>query len=388
MIKTIAWVLYQGRLPRDGESPEVAELKQETFMIPDLKDQEVLVEPIYGCWEGNMSHGIARSPVDICLQRGEEKVVLGNSGVIRVLKLGSSVTDFNEGDLCLVFCNGEWDKHGYPTKIYAYDAPGTIGVLAKQTKLHEQQLIRLPAETSLTLRQWAAFSLRYITAWANWKVAYGSWRLQISENDYPEPFVWGWGGGTTFAEVTLARLFNCQVAMVTSNDARLRLLERMNVFPIDRRRFGALQLDEERYKSDSAYKETYKSAENIFLDIVREHTRGAGVSIFIDYIGLPVLRASLKALARPGIITTAGWKGGMNLSIIRAIECMNWNTHVHTHYARRADALAAVQFAEAHKWAPPDCDNVYSWDAIPQLAHDYAHGNISSYFPIYQINSP
>lgn len=386
MIKTMAWILYRGCIPQGAEAPEIAELKQETFTIPDLTEQEVLVEPIYGCWEGNMSHAIARHPIDICWRRGEEKVVIGNSGVVRVLKPGLSVTDFNEGDLCLVFCNGEWDKYGYPIKIYAYDTPGTIGLLARQTKLHEKQLIRIPARTRYTLRQWAAFSLRYITAWANWKVAYGSWRLQISEKDYPEPFVWGWGGGVTFAELTLARLFNCQVAMVASNDERLKLLEQMDVFPVDRRRFRALHFDEERYKSDSAYKEAYKSAEDMFLNIVQEHTRGAGVSIFIDHIGSPVFRATLKALARPGIITTAGWKGGMNLSTIRAIECMNWNTHVHTHYARLADAMEAVQFAEANEWAPPECGSVYSWDDLPRLAHDYDQGNISSYFPIYQIN--
>ena len=66
-----------------------------------------------------MSHALSRSPVDICRQRREEKVVIGNAGVVRVLKAGDGVKSVREGDLCLVFCNGVWDEAGYPEKIYA-----------------------------------------------------------------------------------------------------------------------------------------------------------------------------------------------------------------------------------------------------------------------------
>ena len=112
----------------------------------------------------------------------------------------------------------------------------------------------------------------------------------------------------------------------------------------------------------------------------------AGVSIFIDFIGLPVFRATLKTLARPGVITTAGWKEGMNPSTVRAIDCINWHTHVHTHYARYAEGAEAVEFAEKNDWMPPADDSVYGWDEIPTLAREYAFGSIVSYFPLFQIN--
>jgi NADPH:quinone reductase-like Zn-dependent oxidoreductase len=383
MITTEAWVLHAGEDPR---KPRPAELKLEPFSFPDITELEVLAEPIYGCWEGNMTHAIERRPVDICRQRGEPKVVIGNAGVVRILKTGSAVTTVKKGDLCLVFCNGVWDKFGYPEKILAYDAPGTMGVLAKQTKLHEKQVILVPEESQYTLQQWAAFSLRYITAWANWKLAYGCWRLQMTEEDCPAPFVWGWGGGVSMAELALAKFAGCRVAMISSDDRRLKLIEQMGIKPIDRRKFPNLDFDEKKYAEDPAYKKLYQESEAIFLEKVRKNTLDLGVSIFIDYVGSPVIRATLKALARQGVITTAGWKEGMKIQTIRAMECIDRHIHVHTHYARYAQGRAAVRFAEDTGWLPTIDGDVYSWQDIPKLAHDYSEGKISAYFPMFEVN--
>lgn len=386
MITTEAWVLHQGPPKGESRGPVVAELRRESFTSPNITEFEVLAEPIYGCWEGNMSHAVERDPVDICRQRGEESVVIGNAGVVRVLKAGGAVTSFKEGDLCLVFCNGVWDDLGYPQQIYAYDAPGTMGLLAKQTKLHEKNLIKIPDGTRFNLRQWAAFSLRHITAWANWKVAYGCLQLQLPEDVRRVEHVWGWGGGVTLAELGLAQFAGCRVAMIASSDERLELLRRLGITPVDRRRFGDLSFEQDRYQADADYRKVYQRSEDMFLEAVSELTGGAGVSIFIDFIGLPVFRATLKALARPGVITTAGWKEGMHLSVVRAIECMKWHTHVHTHYARYPEALAAVRFAEENGWMPEVGEEVYGWDELPRLAREYMAGEVSSYFPIYQVN--
>lgn len=380
MITTQAWVIHQSE--KKNGHPVPAELRQEIFSFPQIGNDEVLVEPIYGCWEGNMAHALSRSPVDICEQRKEPRVVIGNAGVVRVLKTGSAVTTVGEGDLCLVFCNGVWDKYGYPKKIFGYDAPGSIGLLAKQTKLHEKQLIRVPKDSQHSLPQWAAFSLRYITAWANWKVAFGC--LKVHQVNGAAPIVWGWGGGVAFAEAALAKLWGCRSSLISSQDDRLKLISDAGIEAIDRRKFS--NLDFARCSSEPEFKAAYQEAEDAFLETVKEKTGGAGVSIFVDYIGLPVLRATLKALGRPGVITTAGWKAGMNLSTLRAIECMNWHVHVHTHYARYAEGQEAVTFAEENGWAPPVDDPSYGWDEIPQLADDYAAGKCSSYFPLFQVN--
>ncbi len=383
-ITTEAWVLHAGKSIKGGEP---AELKREPFTFDDINEQEVLVEPLYGCWEGNMSHALDRRPVDICIQRNEPKVVIGNAGVVRILKCGSAVTTVKPGNIALLFCNGKWDKFGYPEKILGYDAEGTIGLLARQTKLHQHQVIALPEDTQFTPQQWAAFSLRYITAWSNWNLAYKVWRIQMTEEDCPAPHVWGWGGGVSYAELALAKFSGCRVAMLSANDDRLCEFKHMGIHPVDRRQFPDLDFDEERYRTDPDYKKLYLASEQKFLSIVHERTGGLGVSIFIDYVGSPVIRATLKALARQGVVTTAGWKHGMTISTMRAMECISRHQHVHTHYARYPQGRTAIRFAEDTGWMPHlNGHREYSFDDIPELARDYADGKCS-YFPIFRINS-
>src|SRR6185436_4621492 len=120
----------------------------------DPGPEEALVSPLFGCMEGNMGHAVDRRPIDLCLARGEARVVVGNAGV-----------------------------------------------LAKQTRMHQKQLIPIPQKTAYPLEQWAAFSLRYVTAWSNWELAYGTLRLLPNDTALPHPEVWGWGGGVSLGEL-------------------------------------------------------------------------------------------------------------------------------------------------------------------------------------------
>jgi NADPH:quinone reductase-like Zn-dependent oxidoreductase len=383
MIVTEAWTLSE---LRPGGDCKTMPLKKERFTFPDITEDEVLVEPLYGTWEGNMGHALHRRPIDICKERGELKVVIGNSGVVRVLKTGAAVRSVREGSHCILFCNALPDRRGYPTKIFGYDAPNTVGLLAKRTKVKHDQLIAIPSRSKYSLQQWAAFSLRYITAWANWKVAYACWQTLADVSGPLRTYVWGWGGGVAFAELQLARLQDCEAAMIASTDYRLRAIRQAKLIAVDRRHFQDLSFDARRYAACSEYRAKYQDAERNFLDRVEIETEGQGVSIFIDFIGSPVFRATLNSLGRPGVLTSAGWKDGMKLTSIRALECMNWHMHVHTHYARYDDGCEAVRFAEENGWMPTLHDRTYGWDEIPELADDYDTGRICDYFPIYQVN--
>ncbi|MFT7625907.1 MAG: hypothetical protein ACI9WU_005098, partial [Myxococcota bacterium] len=158
-VKADAWVLYRG----DG-SGAPGELIRETFEFENIKDNEVLCQPLYGCWEGNMGHAVERKPVDICAIRGEEKVVMGNAGVVKILECGKNVTTVEPGQNAIIFCNGIEDEFGYPKKIMGFDAPNTMGVLATKMKATQRQVIAIPEDSEYSLAQWAAFSLRYVTA--------------------------------------------------------------------------------------------------------------------------------------------------------------------------------------------------------------------------------
>ena len=211
----------------------------------------------------------------------------------------------------------------------------------------------------------------------------------MSQEEVPDEqtFVWGWGGGVVLAELALAKSKGCQVFMLSSQADRLKLIQDMGITPIDRRRFSALDFNEEKYQVDSAYKQRYQEAEKAFLSTVSDYTNRCGASIFIDNIGSPVFRATVKALGRQGVVTTAGWKKGMNLQFLRAIECINRHVYVHTHGSRYSESIAAIAFAEETGWLPPDTTEVYGWEEIPQLARDYSAGRTTSYFPLFQINA-
>lgn len=362
-ISTEAWVLHRG----EGAGYP-GQLVRETFTFPGIGPEEVLATPLYGCWEGNMGHSVQRSPIDICALRNEDRVVIGNAGVVQVTRTGSAVTTLREGDICLVFSVGTPDPYGYPITVLAYDAPGTMGVLAKTMKLLPRQLIPIPQGSPFSPQQWAAFSLRYITAWANWNIAWGCWQTQMPEVPPEDVFVCGWGGGVSYAELLLAKAMGCRVAMLASTPKRIAHLKSLGLDPIDRGSFG-----EATFEAD-------------FLAAIRERTGGRGVSIFIDNIGSHY-RSTLKAIGRQGIIATSGWKHGMTYPTMRAMECISRHIHVFTHYARYPEGLAAVAFAQERAWLPPVGPS-YAWDDIPRLAEEYHAGVIDDYFPIFAVNGP
>ncbi len=384
-IKTEAWVYQEGQKNENWESL----FKKEIISFDDVSEKEIVVEPIFGGWEANMTHALNREPMDVCKKRGDSKVVLGNSGIVRVLKIGKNVTRVKEGDLCVFFAISRLNRFGCIDTYFAfgYDEPGSIGLLAKQTKVREEQLYLIPKNSKVPLYQWSIISLRYITAWSNWKVSKKCLEAVISREDYPSPYVFGWGGGVALGELILAKEQGFKTAMIASSDERLEFIKNLGIHPIDRRRFPDLNYDPQKYKADSGYRKKYIASLKIFRDIVKELTEGNGVSIFIENIGTPVYPATIRVLGSPGVITTSGWKEGMNINIIRAIECLQRHIHVYTHAGRLSEGEEVISYAEKNNWLPQKHSPIYDWEDIPRLAQDYSRGKISSYFPAFQVNS-
>jgi NADPH:quinone reductase-like Zn-dependent oxidoreductase len=376
------WFLY----PSAPDEPvKAGRLVREAFEVSEPGSDEVLAEPLYGCWEGNMEHALSRRPVDICRLRGEGRVLIGNAGVVRVIAAGADVHQLEVGQEAIIFPSSLVDRFGYPERMLAYDAPGTMGCLASRIKLKERELVPVPQNSRHPLAKWAAFSVRYITAWSNWAVAIGTFRLLVGRHEFPEPHVWGWGGGTTLAELELARRHGCRTIMLSGSSSHLQQIRSAGIACIDHRRFGPIIFDEERYAGDSDFRQAYGRAENAFLHEVADRTRGESVHVFVDYIGSPVFRATSKALAREGVITTAGWKSGMTISYLRSVACINRQQLIHTHYARYDQALAAVRYAEEHNWMPQIDEPIYRFDDVPELATRYCSGQ-TGYFPVYSVN--
>lgn len=363
-------------------------LQRDLFTFGPLEEGEALVEPILGSWEANIDHALARSPIDVCSSRGEDAVVLGNLGVVRVLKVNADDRDVQvrEGDLCLLLPFGKCDRYGYAELAYAYDAPNTIGLLTKRSKMDTRVLLPIPADTAYSLSQWATYG-RYFTAWDNWQKAYGCWRTQIADDDPSSHLVFGWGGGVAFAELMLAKRAGFRVAMTAGSDERIALLREHGIVPVDRRLYPDLSLPPRQARADRERQARRRQSVADFLRVVEELSDGQGVAIFVDNIGEPLYDVTVKALAREGVVTTCGWKAGMRLSHLRGAECISRHIHVNTHVWRLPDSPGIRDFQESSGWmAPEGSTAVYDFDEVPKLADDYAEGRIGSYFPLYNVN--
>ena len=386
---TDAWVLHAGY-----ESPPAAtvgeELRREPFELADLAPGEALVEPVLGSWEANLEHALRRSPIDVCSTRGERVVLLGNFGVVQVVRVepggpdGLAGQEVREGDLCLLLAFGPTDRHGYAELVYAYDAPNTFGLLARRTKIPARLLLPLPAATRHSLAQWAAYG-RYFTAWDNWRCAVGCWRVQVPDDDPADHLVIGWGGGVSLALLTLARRQGFRVAMTASSDTRLALLDRLGITPIDRREFPGLA----SAGPGGADRDQARRHRQSLADLRRrvdEPSDGRGVSVFADNIGQPLFEATRAVLARQGVITTCGWKAGMRLNYLRGAECIDRHLFVHTHVWRYQDSARIRDDIEETGWLPDEADTVvYGFDEVPELATAYSDGRVDSYFPLYRV---
>ncbi len=185
-----------------------------------------------------MSHAVLRDPIDVCRRLGQEWIVLGNSGVVRIL---SSRTGYlPEGTLCAFAPIAKQDPYGYVRTVCAYDEPGTMGTLAERFYVNASQLVPLPDEKVVPLARWASFPVRYTSAWSNWRVALGAWRLQMPSVSTEQTHVWAWGGGVAFAELDLARSIGCKTVMFHTGKERGEIIRAAGITPVDRERFPGL----------------------------------------------------------------------------------------------------------------------------------------------------
>ncbi|MGH8930566.1 MAG: zinc-binding alcohol dehydrogenase family protein [Egibacteraceae bacterium] len=312
MDTTKAWVLHPGPASAHGRALPRGELTLVNIPVSRPGDREVLVEPRAGCWEANMEHAVARRPIDVVRHRGEERIVIGTCGVVRVLSTGASMRGLRPGQDCLWIPFGQVDDQGYARTISGYDAPGSPGLLARRFVTSANRLVPLPEESRHAILRWAPFA-RYFTAWDNWRVASRCWRSQVEDAWGDPPLVVGWGGGVVFAELELARHEGFKTAMVSGRCSRLAEIAASGATAIDRREFPDINYLAAKRSDDPSALERYRVSEARFLEIVAELSGGRGVAIFLDNLGGGLHRATLKSLARQGVISTVGWKDGMKL---------------------------------------------------------------------------
>ncbi|MGH1557238.1 hypothetical protein ACRAWD_04295 [Caulobacter segnis] len=144
--------------------------------------------------------------------------------------------------MCIFCAAAQLDDYGYTTVVHGYDGRGTVGVLAKRMKARGYTFFRIPQGTRHSLQQWAAFSLRHMTAWSNWKVAL---ELIACRSPRPKIRVRAFGGwaGTTLAQLDLARRAGCDAIVISGSDHHLDEIAKRGITAVDRRQFPDLNHD-------------------------------------------------------------------------------------------------------------------------------------------------
>ena len=395
---TPAWLLRSGA--ETGPIEDIgAALQLERYELPEMGPGDCLVEPLLVSWEGNLDHALRRQPIDVCSTRRDSPLVLGNIGLVRVLRSGDAVTALGPpptdpaqprpapvtaGQLALVLPFGTRDDAGYAPLIWGYDCPKSGGLLARRTIVPADLLLPLPKDSRWPLPRWAAYG-RYFTAWDNWRVAYGCWRVQMPEADPGDHLVFAWGGGVALAWVTWAQRHGFTAALAYGQTERLTWLTELGLVPIDRRDYPGLA--EPEAGSPDGYGTAHRRARRDFARRMEELSGGRGVALLLDNVGQPLYPTTLAALGRQGVVTTCGWKAGMRLSQLRAVECQRRHLHVHTHLWRHQDSPAIRDAMEATGWLAPAASlSLTDFEGVPELARDYSLGRCAAYTPLVRIN--
>jgi NADPH:quinone reductase-like Zn-dependent oxidoreductase len=158
---------------------------------------------------------------------------------------------------------------------------------------------------------------------------------------------------------------------------------------VDRRAFPDLALPARARGVDRERLARHQESSAAFQALIDDLSDGHGVAVLVDNIGEPLHKATTRALARQGVVTTCGWKAGMRIAHLRGAACIARQLHVNTHVWRLPDSPVIRDVQEATGWiAPAGSTTVADFDAVPALAADYAAGRIDSYFPLYRVNHP
>ncbi|WP_394275176.1 hypothetical protein [Luteococcus sp.] len=344
-----------------------------------------MATPLLGAWEANIDHAVTRSPIDVCSTREEDEIVLGNLGVVRVDELGPGCERSNlaPGDVCMLMPFGVTDRHGFAELVHAYDCPGTLGLLARETHLPAELLLPIPPGTRHTLEQWATYG-RLFTALDLWRRAQTILQLQAPDHDPSQELIFAWGGGVALIFLQIAQQHGYRTAMTASSDVRLELITSLGITPVDRRAFPHLNVPR-RTSSQPGAHARHQESRRAFLAAVAELSDGSGAAIVLDNIGEALYPVTLGALAREGVLATCGWKAGMRVSHLRGSECIQRHVHLHTHVWHRHSSAAMRDWFEAGNLVPPShAISVVNFDEIGRMARTSVEQGLPDYFTLYR----
>ncbi len=356
------------RVEGDMDSFDISRvIKLDTFELREMGPEDVHLRILAVSGEHNINHAALADTVNIAESRGG-KIFPGNSAVGEVTAVGDRVTKFKPGDIAITHCNGAPDRYGYPIRIWAYDAPDSIGWYAEEAVVGEWQLVPAPLASGLNLWEIAALPLRAPTAYHLWRRALGIYRLKVSREHRAKLNVLSFGGGVGECFLMLARAEGHDAYFCSGSPERRAALEKLGVQGIDQKAF-------DRFRNRDGVK--------AFSKEVKRLTDGEGMHLVCDMLRGPVFEAGLAAAARQGVNVSAGWQLSQVVEYNSTLMSVKQVTLDHTHYETIEGCWAATELYGS-VFKPTIHKEIYPFEEMPR-AFVEMEANIQTGIPIIRV---
>jgi crotonyl-CoA carboxylase/reductase len=354
-----------GGNPSDMDVANVVKL--DTLELRDVGPTDVHLRIVAASAEHNIDHAATADTVNIADARGG-KMYPGNSAMGEVLAVGDQVTKFKPGDIVITHCNGGPDRYGFPLRIWAYDAPDSVGWYGEEAVVGEWQLIHAPLDSGLSVWEIAALPLRAPTAYHMWRRALGIYRVKVPREYQAELNVLSFGGGVGELFLQLAKAEGHNAYFCAGSPERREALEKFGIVGIDQKQFNRF-----------AGKDDVKA----FRKHVSEITNGEDMHIVCDMLRGPVFGAGLAVSARQGVNVSAGWQLSQVVEYNSTLMSVKQVTIDHTHYETVIGCAAATElYGKVFK--PTVHKEVYDFEDLPRAFHEM-HDNTQTGIPIIRM---
>lgn len=342
-------------------------LKFDTLTLPSLASDGVRLRILAFSMEHNLDHAAQADTVNIAELRGG-KMYPGNSAVGEVIEVGPAVKRFRVGDIAITHCLGDEDPYGYPSRIWAYDKPDSVGWYSEEAVVGEWQIIPAPLSCGLNLWEIAALPLRAPTAYHLWRRGHDLFRVKVPREKLGRLNVLGFGGGVSELFLMLAHAEGHRAFFCSGSPERRKHLESMGIESFDQRKYN-------RFASAADIK--------AFQADVKQRTAGVGMHVVCDMLRGPVFEAGLTVQARQGVNVSSGWQVAKKVSYDSANLSVRQITVDHMHYETIAGCHAATELYGS-VFRPTVHREIYSFDDVPRALREM-HDNVQTGIPIIRV---
>jgi crotonyl-CoA reductase len=298
--------------------------------------------------------------------------VIGSDASGVVLRVGSSVRNWNPGDRVTVHCNyvDDQDPSAHDDSMLAanqriWGFESNFGGLADLSVVKANQLMPKPSHLS-----WEEAAVNALCSSTSYRMLVGANGARMKQGD--SVLIWGATGGIGGYAVQYVLNGGGTPIGVVSSSERAELLDRMGCEAvIDRRAEGYQFWSDEHTQDESEWRRLGKK--------IRGLNGGDDVDIVFEHPGRSTMGASIFAVKRGGTVVTCAATSGYMVEFDNRHFWMKVKKLIASHFANYAEAWAANRLLDQGR-IQPMLTSTYTLDRVGDAAlavhHNEAEGKL------------